>query len=366
MMNRGGRGRGRGWVFPRPEAFPPDFQGQYWEGPERYNMYQFGGPPHGRREFYPPQHPVQDADCRQPRGYDVPYRPGPPHRERNVYPPPNPFHGTAQNWQSYRNDYDVSFQSMPERPFYENPGYNGALHPQAPWTSQNQVPYSPATTPNSRDDDANSLNLSSHPPTNEERYRLFANMLRCGEKTYGKTYLAIYWLQFSDRDTPLSSPLFENNSNGHAEDYLLEHLQLQLDVVNQERLQSVFIMQNASPCWKCAENYMTLRDQMKGNDVKIVLVFSAFHWLRRLSCRHDGHRHKFISKERHEENREGLRNLCKSSFLVRTTEFHDWRRLCTALQIPFPPAMQCEESYHGSPRGQEDDRLKGDLEEILC
>jgi hypothetical protein len=80
-----------------------------------------------------------------------------------------------------------------------------------------------------------------------------------GEKhPSGKTYLAIYWLKFEGvDDNSLCSPLFENDhvnsasgpiGNRHAEDHLLKHLLVQLSVVNQERLHSVTIMQNSSPC----------------------------------------------------------------------------------------------------------------------
>ena len=88
--------------------------------------------------------------------------------------------------------------------------------------------------------------FKSHPPTNLHRYELFEKALMCGEKpNYGKTYLAIYWVDFGET---LHSPLFENDQYGHAEEYLLNHLQRQLSVISRDRLKSITIMQNASPC----------------------------------------------------------------------------------------------------------------------
>ena len=69
------------------------------------------------------------------------------------------------------------------------------------------------------------------------------------ERTDGKTYLAIYWLEFEGLDaTPLHSPLFENTKGGHVEEHLVKHVLLQLSVTDRDRLKSITIMQNASPC----------------------------------------------------------------------------------------------------------------------
>ena len=94
------------------------------------------------------------------------------------------------------------------------------------------------------------VNQTWLPPTNLERFRLFEEALMCGVKFFGKKYLAIYWLDFrrDDVDASLHSPLFENDKCGHAEGYLLNHLGLQLSIISRDRLKSITIMQNASPC----------------------------------------------------------------------------------------------------------------------
>lgn len=90
-----------------------------------------------------------------------------------------------------------------------------------------------------------------YPPTNLQRYELFEKALMCGEKSCGKKYLAIYWLDFqhnSDVHASLPSPLFENDKEQHAEGRLLAHLILQLYAISKDRLKSITIMQNSSPC----------------------------------------------------------------------------------------------------------------------
>ena len=91
---------------------------------------------------------------------------------------------------------------------------------------------------------------SSHPPTNFHRFELFEKGSRCGEKSFSKTYLAIYWMNFEEPDVTIHSPLFENTKDGHVEKYLVEHMLLHLSVVSKDRLKSITIMQNASPCWE--------------------------------------------------------------------------------------------------------------------
>ena len=88
-----------------------------------------------------------------------------------------------------------------------------------------------------------------YPPTNLQRYELFEKALMCGEKSCGKKYLAIYWLDFRhDVHASLPSPLFENDKEEHAEGRLLAHLILQLYAISKDRLKSITIMQNSSPC----------------------------------------------------------------------------------------------------------------------
>ena len=88
-----------------------------------------------------------------------------------------------------------------------------------------------------------------YPPTNLRRYELFEKALMCGEKSCGKKYLAIYWLDFRhDVHASLPSPLFENDKEEHAEGRLLAHLILQLYAISKDRLKSITIMQNSSPC----------------------------------------------------------------------------------------------------------------------
>ena len=89
---------------------------------------------------------------------------------------------------------------------------------------------------------------NSHPPTNLRRYELFEKGSRCGQGFVGKIYLAMYWMEFQEPDVTLHSPLFENTKEGHVEKHLLEHVLRQLSVTNKERLKSITIMQNASPC----------------------------------------------------------------------------------------------------------------------
>ena len=90
-----------------------------------------------------------------------------------------------------------------------------------------------------------------YPPTNLQRYELFEKALMCGEKSCGKKYLAIYWLDFRhDVHAFLPSPLFENDKEEHAEGRLLAHLILQLYAISKDRLKSITIMQNSSPCWR--------------------------------------------------------------------------------------------------------------------
>lgn len=281
-----------------------------------------------------------------------------------------------------RGYYEPNFHPMPEQLLWENPNRTG--HSQGRWNAPPQNPRDYARHPAAVNNVAegggnNAFKVGSHPPTNLERFRLFESMLRChghsGEtKADYKTYLAIYWLEFSDLDTHLTSPLFENNASGHAENYLLEHLKLQLKIVPQERLKSIVIMQNASPCSECAKSYLeAMKDVLERNsEVQITIAFSSFHWLRRLSCRHEEHRHQFIPKEVHQENREGLRNLRLHDAVsgadvitVRTTCYEDWRKLCTALQIPFLVWLQSVETYNKSVRGQNDHHLKDDLQEIF-
>ncbi|XP_076449933.1 uncharacterized protein LOC143286187 isoform X2 [Babylonia areolata] len=145
-----------------------------------------------------------------------------------------------------------------------------------------------------------------HPPTNQERFTLFENMMRCGVKsTCAKTYLAMYWLDISQPEGRLTSPLFENNPSGHAEDHLLRHLLLQLSIIHADRLKAVTILQNASPCAR------------------------------------------------------------ETGLTVRTICLEDWRMLCTALQVPFPQDIQSPYHYFMSLRGQDDYRLRDDLEIVL-
>ncbi|XP_076449934.1 uncharacterized protein LOC143286187 isoform X3 [Babylonia areolata] len=206
-----------------------------------------------------------------------------------------------------------------------------------------------------------------HPPTNQERFTLFENMMRCGVKsTCAKTYLAMYWLDISQPEGRLTSPLFENNPSGHAEDHLLRHLLLQLSIIHADRLKAVTILQNASPCARCAEKYLlTLGDVRQNSTVRVVIVFSSFHWLKRESCRLLGHNHAPVLDYTHQQNRGGLLRLRETGLTVRTICLEDWRMLCTALQVPFPQDIQSPYHYFMSLRGQDDYRLRDDLEIVL-
>ncbi|KAL8610543.1 hypothetical protein ACOMHN_060463 [Nucella lapillus] len=320
---RGARGRGH----QRQDEPRPDLN-RYWEEMDAFRSFQsppYQGPNDFNR-YLPHNHEFWQPDYRE--CYDDYYKPE--HFENTN----RTYHLQAQ--------WDVPFlQGQPAGNrnnafrFNSPPPANQERysHPQA---NQERYFQSPA----------------NHPPTNQEKYRLFQATLGCrpGQTDFNhKTYLAIYWLEFSDLDSHLTSPVFENNAGGHAEDYLLEHLQLQLKVVQRERLRSIIIMQNANPCSGCAQSFHRILGEVleKNKDVQITIVFSGFHWLRRLSCRHERHRHNGIG------------------ISVRTTCYEDWRKLCTALQVPFLVPLLTLESHLQSDRGKDDIRLEKDLEEIL-
>ncbi|KAK7113311.1 uncharacterized protein [Littorina saxatilis] len=206
-----------------------------------------------------------------------------------------------------------------------------------------------------------------HAPTNRQRYELFEMMLMCGVETYKKKYFAIYWLHFGsdDGETMLHSPLFENDSSLHAEEALLKYLRIQLPVTKRETLKSITITQNASPCFRCAKGYREELKTLVDSGVEVSVVFSSFHWIRRLSCRHQGHWHRLVPIYSHEQNIEGLQKLRDAGIAVRTTQYEDWRRLCYALQVPPPDYLSEQQLYHGSARGQEDTSLHDDLEHVL-
>ncbi|KAK7113310.1 uncharacterized protein [Littorina saxatilis] len=233
---------------------------------------------------------------------------------------------------------------------------------------QNGIP-NPSGTPHSMSamEQESALPLSLSAPTNLERYKLFEILLTCGVETYGKKYLAIYWLHFGSEEgeTMLHSPLFENASSLHAEEALLKYLRNQLPVTKRETLKSIIIMQNASPCSGCAKGYREELKTLVDSGVEVSVVFSSFHWIRRLSCRHQGHRHRLVPIYSHEQNIEGLQKLRDAGIAVRTTQYEDWRRLCSALQVPPPDYLCAQEHYHSSARGQEDTSVHYDLEHIL-
>ena len=43
--------------------------------------------------------------------------------------------------------------------------------------------------------------------------------------------------------------------------------------------------------------------------MQVVINFSSFYLVRRLSCQHERHYHNFIHIDDHQQNREGLRQL---------------------------------------------------------
>ena len=57
---------------------------------------------------------------------------------------------------------------------------------------------------------------------------------------------------------------------------------------------------------RCSDRY---KQELEGPGVKVVIIFSSFYLVRRLSCRHEGHHHSPIRIDDHQQNREGLRQL---------------------------------------------------------
>ncbi|XP_076469211.1 uncharacterized protein LOC143299719 isoform X2 [Babylonia areolata] len=150
-------------------------------------------------------------------------------------------------------------------------------------------------------------------PSNMEKYERFKNTLLHGEDWgLGHRYFAIYWIDFGredggghddDKDTNrLYSPMFENSPVLHAERNLLEHLRLLWSVVMKNKVCSITIFQNASPC-----------------------------------------------------NRD-------AGIGLRTTGYEDWVHLQKALQLP---NTYHDQAYKLSARKREDDTLREDLSILL-
>ncbi|XP_070187729.1 uncharacterized protein [Littorina saxatilis] len=349
-----------------------------YEGPPGTNRFDkrigYEGPHNqgGRYEGYPPGQWFGELHDRPSRshhrdgyeGQSTAQRFGPPH-QRNGYegPPgtnrfdqqprhhPFPFHHGAadEEYDSYWrwHNWHWGFQGP-----QDDPGPPGFPGPAAGMDEGSQFPVRPC------------LNL--YPPTNLERYDLFEKAWMCGETPNTRQYLAIYWLHFCDKDSDLHSPLFENDRNEHAEAHMMNHLLLLLSAVNREKLKSITIMQNSSPCSKCADRCrQALEGLKKESDVEVSIAFSSFHWVRRTSCRDEGHRHPHVDINKHQQNTRGLRALREAGFTVRTTCYDDWKRLCKALQVPLPVYKSTEQNYTMSARGEADVNMREDLANIM-
>nr|KAG5702759.1 hypothetical protein BaRGS_003633 [Batillaria attramentaria] len=144
----------------------------------------------------------------------------------------------------------------------------------------------------------------------------------------------------------------------------MEHLNLQLSVLDRDKLVEVTVMQNSSPCWGCSDRYeKDLGDIIRDSGITVTIVFSSFHRIRRRSCQWQHHLHvNTIPLEHHTLNRDGLKKMSKVGIILKTAQFQDWKVLRIALQLP---DNIFEEAYNRSPRRKEDVLLKEDLDFIL-
>ncbi|XP_076469209.1 uncharacterized protein LOC143299719 isoform X1 [Babylonia areolata] len=216
-------------------------------------------------------------------------------------------------------------------------------------------------------------------PSNMEKYERFKNTLLHGEDWgLGHRYFAIYWIDFGredggghddDKDTNrLYSPMFENSPVLHAERNLLEHLRLLWSVVMKNKVCSITIFQNASPCNSCSKCYgrqlATMKDEMpRGMDLEITVIFSSFYNVRQPSCIRQQHYHlQDVSEVHSRNNLSELRKLKDAGIGLRTTGYEDWVHLQKALQLP---NTYHDQAYKLSARKREDDTLREDLSILL-
>nr|KAG5702756.1 hypothetical protein BaRGS_003630 [Batillaria attramentaria] len=159
--------------------------------------------------------------------------------------------------------------------------------------------------------------------------------------------------------------MFENDAEKHAEEHLLDHLRLLLSVIDKDKLVSLTILQNSSPCARCAELYTNdeLLTELAGHpDVNVELVFSSIHRVRRPSCRWKHHGHvDDIDVDEHKDNLDGLKTLSLAGFQLRATNDGDWAELRSALQLP-NTSYQGDYDQGTSSRHEEDCTLEEDLE----